>query len=315
MRKHLVFILLLFVVKTSFAQSLTARFTSMPDHIEPGSTFTVGVSIIKGTINSFIKFTQELPPTYVVGAVDLKGGTFTYADSMLKIIWVFPPAGNEYSFSYTITVPKDASGVQKIGGKIFYLFNTNRQVFEFEPKMVAIGSAAVAMNPPVANTSEVNKGSDANVAVIPKSKENDNLADVTNFNSNASSNAKASKPTTNSSDSKVKETTAANTNNTSAKVENKSSAVNSTKVATTASTSTDIIPGRTYRVQFGAFKGKPNYNGIVNLSTVTLDNGITKYLTGDFTTYAEAYNKKDEMIAKGFAGAFIVPFDNGKLAK
>ena len=73
--------------------------------------------------------------------------------------------------------------------------------------------------------------------------------------------------------------------------------------------------GRTYRVQIGAFNLKPVINGVSDISTITLDNGMTKYFSGNFTTYEEAAKHKKAVIEKGFQGAFIVAFENGKIVK
>lgn len=85
-----------------------------------------------------------------------------------------------------------------------------------------------------------------------------------------------------------------------------------TKVPTTAlPTST----GKMYRVQIGAYSAKPKIDGVPEVTTVVLDNGITKYFSGNFSTYEDAVKRKKEMIDKGFQGAFIVSFENGKLSK
>jgi len=73
--------------------------------------------------------------------------------------------------------------------------------------------------------------------------------------------------------------------------------------------------GKTYRVQIGAYSQKPKIEGVTEISTVVLENGITKYFSGNFDTYEEALKRKNEMVQKGFQGAFIVLFENGKIVK
>jgi hypothetical protein len=80
-------------------------------------------------------------------------------------------------------------------------------------------------------------------------------------------------------------------------------------------TAAAVIPGRTYRVQIGAFTAKPKIEGVFEISTVILDNGVTKYFSGNFKTYEEAAKRKKELIEKGFQGAFVVSFENGKIVK
>lgn len=74
-------------------------------------------------------------------------------------------------------------------------------------------------------------------------------------------------------------------------------------------------PGKTFRVQIGAYNLKPKITGVPEHTTVVLDNGMTKHFSGNFSTYEEAAKRKKEMLAKGFNGAFIVSFENGKIVK
>ncbi len=75
------------------------------------------------------------------------------------------------------------------------------------------------------------------------------------------------------------------------------------------------IAGKTYRVQIGAFSAKPKIEGVSEISTVVLDNGITKYFSGNFSNYEEAVKRKKSVLEKGFTGAFIVSFQDGKIVK
>ena len=93
----------------------------------------------------------------------------------------------------------------------------------------------------------------------------------------------------------------------------------STPVVTTTTTKAPVTAtstaGKTYRVQIGAFMQQPHVSGVPQLTKVVLDNGMTKCFSGNFSTYDEAVKRKKEMIEKGFAGAFIVSFEGGKMVK
>jgi len=73
--------------------------------------------------------------------------------------------------------------------------------------------------------------------------------------------------------------------------------------------------GKTYKVQIGAYSTKPKVEGVPEISTLILDNGITKYFSGNFVSYDEAVKRKNLVAQKGFAGAFIVSFQDGKIVK
>ncbi len=69
------------------------------------------------------------------------------------------------------------------------------------------------------------------------------------------------------------------------------------------------------RVQLGAFKYKLSKNiftGINDLVTLHGDDGLTRYYTGVYTELNEAAKHKVDMLMKGFNGAFLVAFKNGK---
>ncbi len=69
------------------------------------------------------------------------------------------------------------------------------------------------------------------------------------------------------------------------------------------------------RVQLGAFKMKLSQNifsGIDDLVTIKGDDGLTRYYTGVYTDINQAAIHKVNMLSKGFNGAFLVAFKNGK---
>lgn len=69
------------------------------------------------------------------------------------------------------------------------------------------------------------------------------------------------------------------------------------------------------RVQLGAFKMRLSQNifkGINDLVTIKGDDGLTRYYTGVYTDINDAATHKVNMLAKGFSGAFLVAFKNGK---
>lgn len=72
-----------------------------------------------------------------------------------------------------------------------------------------------------------------------------------------------------------------------------------------------------FRVQLGAYRGKIKesvFKGVQTLSFPT-SGGITKYVTGSFGTYQQAYIHKLTMKSMGFAGAFVVAYKDGKRIK
>ena len=77
------------------------------------------------------------------------------------------------------------------------------------------------------------------------------------------------------------------------------------------STSYELV----YKVQLGAFSGKASeemFKGIEPLSREPGPNHLLRYMAGSFVNYNQAAAYKNSMIAKGFEGAFIVAFKDGR---
>ena len=69
------------------------------------------------------------------------------------------------------------------------------------------------------------------------------------------------------------------------------------------------------RVQLGAFRHRLSQNiftGISDLVTLKDKDGVTRYYTGTFTDINDAAKHKVNMLLKGFEGAFLVAFKDGK---
>lgn len=96
---------------------------------------------------------------------------------------------------------------------------------------------------------------------------------------------------------------------------------NQTKIATTTSSGVEDFAAKdpkdvvVFRIQLGAYKTKISKNvfaDVNDLVIVTSDDGLTKYLTGSFTNFNDAAKHKVNMLLKGYSGAFIVAYKNGK---
>lgn len=73
--------------------------------------------------------------------------------------------------------------------------------------------------------------------------------------------------------------------------------------------------GLIFRVQVGAFKGELSENIFGAAGTVIAvlgDDGLTRYVTEAFTSMEAAVKRKTELLTKGYEGAFIVAYKDGK---
>jgi hypothetical protein len=82
-------------------------------------------------------------------------------------------------------------------------------------------------------------------------------------------------------------------------------------MADLANESNEVI----YRVQVGAYRGnvsKEIFGDLPQLISFMGENGITRYVTGNYSTYNEAAKAKIEILLQGFEGAFVVAYKGGQ---
>ncbi|MCA6363752.1 MAG: SPOR domain-containing protein [Bacteroidetes bacterium] len=79
---------------------------------------------------------------------------------------------------------------------------------------------------------------------------------------------------------------------------------------------TDPVTGQlVFRVQLGAFKQPLSpgvFNDVPDLVMVRTSDGLYKYMTGSFSTFEQAAERKAQMLVKGYKGAFIAAYKDGK---
>ena len=274
----------LFLTANLFAQDLTAT-QKIPKSGLPGTDFTIETTVNKASVNGFIKFFQELPEGFTASEIESKGGAFTFIDGGAKIVWISPPSDELFTIRYKITIKGGTSGMKKLPGKISYINKNERKQFDLPDVSIMIG----AQNAPVKKEIPVTNP-------VP-------LATTTAIATNATTTPITK--STSSSSSAAKETI-------TKEVEKETIIGLPEKVPSTSPPST---LGKTYRVQIGAFSTKPKIDGVYEITTLVLENSITKYFTGNLSIYEDAVKRRKEMAEKGFNGSFIVSFENGKIVK
>jgi hypothetical protein len=73
--------------------------------------------------------------------------------------------------------------------------------------------------------------------------------------------------------------------------------------------------GTVLRIQLGAYKNrlsKTVFRDVPDLIEVKTDDGLYKYMSGSFTTFEQAAKHKVDLLLKGYQGAFITAYKNGK---
>ena len=71
----------------------------------------------------------------------------------------------------------------------------------------------------------------------------------------------------------------------------------------------------TFRVQIGAYRyrlSKDIFHGVNGVLVITGQDGLTRYISGSFSTIKEAAEHRIELLLKGFEGSFVTAYKGGK---
>lgn len=133
-----------FLFSFFFGDSPVSVIGNIPKNIKPGTEFTAEIKITKGAIAGFAKFQIEVPQGFTVKELDNKGGSFSFANNIGKIIWTSSPSESEFTVKFTIVPDASTSGVKTISSKFSYVNNNVKEVVEMTPAEIIIGDAIVS---------------------------------------------------------------------------------------------------------------------------------------------------------------------------
>lgn len=159
------------------------------------------------------------------------------------------------------------------------------------------------------NTNNANSNSANNNNTASNTNSTNNQTNTTTNNSNTTSN---SNTTTNNNSTSSTNTTANNTTN-----NNSTSNTNTTTNNTNNNSAEASIAqsGVVLRVQLGAYSrrlSKSVFRDVPDLIEIKTEDGLYKYMTGSFKTMDQAAKHKVDMLLKGYQGAFITAYKDGK---
>jgi hypothetical protein len=349
MLKRLLLLLCILFCATAFADDLTATM-NIPSSVPSGAEFTVEVTVNKAGLSGFMKYYMEIPEGFTGTVIDAKSGSFTVADNGVKIVWISPPAEASFTFSYKLTSPAGFSGTKSFSGKISYIKGDERMAFDMPVSEVKFGSGgAVASSAPKteAPKPETPKTESPKTEIVkaeepkteaPKTETPKTEAPKTEIVKTEAPNTETPKPElvkteapkteapktetpkpelvkTEAPKTEASKPEVVKTEAPKPEVKKEAPPVKVMTESPKVPVSATVSAGRVYKVQIGAYAKNPDIPGVPDLTKYTLDNGIVKYFSGSFSNYADASKRRTEMLNKGFEGAFIVVFENGKIVK
>lgn len=326
---------------------------TIPAQAESGKEFTIEVEISKGAIGGFAKYQIELPDGITVKEGDSKGASFTFADQKVKFIWMSLPTDASFKINFKATaalagnysIPGTFSYVENnetqkakanpssltvgTGGAVIAQaepVKKDEPILQEKPKEevtpITETPAAPKMEEkaPVVDTTVPTK-TEEKIPVVEEVKEPVKTAPV-----QEAAQSKATEPSS--------QNTAAPVATEESKVEpmvvsvinsrGSSKGVVSTPPATKldvkapAETSKPSVSGIVFRVQLGATHSEADKDSLQQKTGASQiytekNNDWFKFSAGNFSTYIEARDYRNEMKAKGITGAFIIANKNGTL--
>lgn len=136
---------------------------NFPKNVKPNTEFVAEIKVNKGSVSGFAKLQLEVPGGIVVKELDNKGGSFSFAANIAKIIWTATPSESEFTVKFTMSSEAGVSGPKTIGGKFSYVNNNNKEVVEMTPVEIMFGDTP-AETPIAATTTETTQAAKTETA-------------------------------------------------------------------------------------------------------------------------------------------------------
>ncbi len=103
-----------------------------PDQVKAGQEFTVTVTINKGSLTDYSRFSQDLPLGLTATNVSSPNADFSFDNQRIRIIWLKLPNTGEVKVSYNILVNERLKGSFILGGVFAYVVEDDRKFLNFE---------------------------------------------------------------------------------------------------------------------------------------------------------------------------------------
>ncbi len=103
-----------------------------PDRVNAGENFTVTVTIKKGSLTDYSRFSQDLPLGLTATNVSSPNADFSFDEQRVRIIWLKLPDASEIAVSYVVSVDARLKGTISLGGVFAYVVADERKFLNFD---------------------------------------------------------------------------------------------------------------------------------------------------------------------------------------
>lgn len=127
--KYLTHCLSVFILSMAFSLSGQDVEISIdhPERVNAGENFTVTVTIKKGSLTDYSRFSQDLPLGLAATNVSSPNADFSFDEQRVRIIWLKLPEANEIKVSYLVSVDARLKGVISLDGVFAYVVADERK--------------------------------------------------------------------------------------------------------------------------------------------------------------------------------------------
>lgn len=277
-KKILIYFVLLHTISCYSQITIHSKFSGIAKASGKGE---LEVQINKANINSFAKYQVEVPPGVLVSDIDVKGGNFLMEDGKGKVVWINLPSENSFTIKLKISFNDNINFPITLYQKFYYLENSVKKEVQAEPLIINTSETTIV---------QINKNENQN-------SENKNISTVISPDKNLSNanHLQSSKVNTEQSQNTSKNTTPKNTTQPDNNLNNKTA--------------------YTYKIQVAASATKPDISKYANLEKVEVvqHKGMYKVMIEKvFNSKEDALQYREQVVQKGYTGAFLVKYFNGQ---
>ena len=103
-----------------------------PDMVKAGENFEVTVTIKKGSLTDYSRFSQDLHLGLAATNVSSPNADFSFDEQRVRIIWLKLPKASEIVVSYQVSVDARLKGTFSLGGVFAYVVGDERKFLNFD---------------------------------------------------------------------------------------------------------------------------------------------------------------------------------------
>ncbi|MFW5852169.1 MAG: hypothetical protein ACOCWB_08095, partial [Bacteroidota bacterium] len=144
--KRLLLFMLPFIPFVIFLNSSRTNVVSVyadyPKEVIAGTHLKMTVTIEKGNLSGFGRYTQTLPEGFTATS---DAQNFDFENNTIKFLWVNLPYSQSFTFTYTIHVPETYEGDFTVAAKFGYIMDNDRRFTELIPQNVRVINDPLAL--------------------------------------------------------------------------------------------------------------------------------------------------------------------------